>query len=298
MFQYRKLLWILLPLTAVGCAHQQRERWIDTKEAAYSTSVPDNRSSVVVYRQADAIAGPTVNIYVNGQYSGSLQPNAYRQETVCAQNQRFHAEFNKRDTGYRHKLNSGDYYNLPEAAVSFFKVVDDGAGNPVLKSVSPEQAAEEMKGIPRQNHTLSRVAATQQCAVVLKKYDLQAAALFAFDRSDYGSMLPKGKQEIAQISNEIKQNPDLVRSVAVVGHTDPSGKPEYNQKLSVERAETVKRVLAESGLDKRLISAEGRGERELLVENCRTKHPADAAARKQCDQPNRRVEVIVHGEKK
>lgn len=298
MFQYRKLLWMLLPLTAVGCAHQQRESWVGTKEAAYSTSVPDNRSSVVVYRQADAIAGPTVNIYVNGQYSGSLQPNAYRQETVCAQNQRFHAEFTKRDEGYRHKLNSGDYYNLPEAAVSFFKIVDDGAGNPVLQAVSPEQAAVEMKGIPRQNHTLSRVSSAQQCSTVLKKYDLQAATLFAFNRSDYASMLPKGKQEIAEISNEIRQHPDLVRSVVVVGHTDPSGKPEYNQKLSVERAETVKRVLAESGLDNRLITAEGRGERELLVEDCRAKHPTDANARKQCDQPNRRVEVILHGEKK
>lgn len=298
MFQYRNLLWILLPLAAVGCAHQQRESWIDTKEAVYSTSVPENRSSVVVYREADAIAGPTVNIYVNGQYSGSLQPNAYRQETICAQNQRFHAEFTKRDTAYRHKLNSGDYYNLPEAAVSFFKVVDDGAGNPVLRAVSPEQAEVEMKGIPRQNHTLSRVSSTQKCAIVLKKYALQASTLFAFDRSDYAGMLPKGKQEVDQISNEIKQYPDSVTSVAVVGHADPAGKPEYNQKLSVERAETVKRVLVESGLDNRVVSAEGRGERELVVKDCRAKHPADENARKQCDQPNRRVEVILHGEKK
>ena len=289
---------MLLPLAAVGCAHQQKESWVDTKSAAYSTAVPDDRSSVVVYRQADAIAGPTVNIYVNGQYSGSLQPNAYRQETVCAQNQRFHAEFTKSDAGYRHKLNSGDYYNLPEAAVSFFKVVDDGAGNPVLQAVSPEQAAVEMKGIPRQNHTLSRVSGTQQCAIVLKKYDLQVSALFAFDRSDYASMLPQGKQKLAEISDEIRKHPDFVRSVAVVGHTDPEGKPQYNHRLSIDRAETVKRVLVESGLDGRLVSAEGKGERELAVKNCRAKYPANSKERKQCDQPNRRVEVILHGEKK
>ncbi len=298
MFQYRKLLWVLLPLTAVGCASYQKEKWIDTKQAAYSTSVPDNRSSVVFYRQADAISGPTVNIYVNGQYSGSLQPNAYRQETVCAQNQRFYAEFTKSDTGYRNKHNSGDYYNLPDLAVSFFKVVSDSNGHPVLQAVSPEQAEAEMKGIPRQNHTLSRVVSEEQCAVVLKKYSLQTSALFKFDRYDYENMLPKGKQELSAISEEIKQNPDLIRGIAVVGHTDPSGTPAYNQKLSTNRAATVKQVLAESGLDRRLISAEGKGERELVVNDCRKKHPNNAQARKECDQPNRRVEVILHGEKK
>lgn len=298
MFQYRKLLWVVLPFAAVGCASHQKESWVDTKQAAYSTSVPDNRSSVVFYRQADAVNGPAVNIYVNGQYSGSLLPNAYRQETVCAQNQRFHAEFTKNDAGYRNKRQSGDYYNLPDAAVSFFKVVGDRSGQPVLQAVSPEQAEAEMKGIPRQSHTLSRVISDEQCAVVLKKYSLQASALFKFDRYDYNSMLPKGKQELSAISEEIKQNPDLIRGIAVVGHTDPSGESAYNQKLSVNRASTVKQVLVESGLDKRLVSAEGRGERELVVNDCRKKHPGNEQARKACDQPNRRVEVILHGEKK
>ncbi|MDO1510548.1 MULTISPECIES: OmpA family protein [unclassified Neisseria] len=298
MFQYRKLLWVLLPLTAVGCAHHPKESWVDTKQAAYSTSVPDNRSSVVFYRQANAVNGPTVNIYVNGQYSGSLQPNAYRQEVVCAQNQRFHAEFTKRDAGYLNKANAGDYYNLPDSAVSFFKIIDDGAGNPVLQAVSPEQAEVEMKGVKRQNHTLSRVVSKEQCAVILKKYSLQASALFEFDRSDFSSVLPKGKQELAVISEDIKQNPDHISGIAVVGHADPEGSPEYNRKLSVERAATVKTALSESGLDRKLISAEGRGERELVIKNCRKKYPNNAKARQECDQPNRRVEVILHGEKK
>lgn len=298
MFQYRKLWLALLPFAVFGCASHHKESWVDTKQAAYSTSVPDNRSSVVFYRQADAVSGPTVNIYVNGQYSGSLQPNAYRQETVCAQNQRFYAEFTKSDTGYRNKHNSGDYYNLPDAAVSFFKVVGDANGHPVLQAVSPEQAEAEMQGIPRQNHTLSRVVSEAQCAVVLKKYSLQTSALFKFDRYDYDNMLPKGKKELAVISEEIKQHPDLIRGIAVVGHTDPAGTPAYNQTLSINRAATVKKVLAESGLDKRLISAEGKGEREPVIRDCRKKHPGDAQARKECDQPNRRVEVILHGEKK
>ena len=97
-----KQLAVILPLSllAAGCVYQTKEKWVDTTPTAYSTSVPDGRSSVVFYRQADAVEGSTVNIYVNGQYLGSLQPNAYRQETVCAQNQRFFAEFTNNDVGY------------------------------------------------------------------------------------------------------------------------------------------------------------------------------------------------------
>lgn len=294
----RALLWGLLPMAVVtGCAHQQKETWVDTTDAVYSTDVPEGRSSVVFYRPANAVTGPTVNIYVNGQYSGSLQPNAYRQELVCAQNQKFYSDFTRQDAAYYKKANLGDYYNLPEAAVSFFKIIDNGSGKPTLQSVSPEQAEAEMKGVKRQNHTLSRVISPSKCAQVLKKYNLQASALFKFDRAGYQDMLEKGKQEIAAVSADIRNNATTINTIEVIGHTDPEGKPEYNQRLSAQRAETVKRALSESGLDANAITAQGRGEQELLVNDCRKRFPKNAKARQECDQPNRRVEIILHGEK-
>lgn len=292
-----KLAYLLLPLLATGCVYQTKEKWVDTTSTAYNTSIPDDRSSVVFYRQADAVDGPTVNLYVNGEYLGSLQPNAYRQETVCAQNQRFFAEFTRNDDAYNEKANSGDYYNLPEAAVSFFKVVAGQNGHPALQAVSPEQAEQEMKGVQHQNHTLSRVQGVTQCSGVLKKYTLQASALFKFDRASYKDMLPKGKQEIAAVSQDIKQNPNKISAIQVVGYTDPEGTVEYNDKLSLSRAQTVKQALESSGLDPKLITPEGRGKTELVVNDCRKRFPKDAVARQECDQPNRRVEIILHGEK-
>ncbi|VEF03304.1 OmpA family protein [Neisseria canis] len=299
MIQHKKLWLLMLPLLATGCVYKNanREVWTDTTDTVYSTSVPDDKSSVVFYRQADAIEGPTVNVYVNGQYLGSLQPNAYRQETVCAQNQRFFAEFANRDVAYNEKANSGDYYNLPEAAVSFFKIVKGENGRPALQAVSPEQAEQEMKGVQSQHHTLSRVQTAEQCSTVLKKYTLQASALFKFDRSGYKDMLPKGKQEIAAVSEDIKQNPGRISGIQVIGYTDPEGNDQYNNRLSLARAKTVKEALSGSGLDPNLITSEGRGENDLIVTDCRAKHPKDATARKACDQPNRRVEIILHGEK-
>ena len=297
----RNKLWLyVLPiLLAAGCTTPTHKvKWVDTVDAAYSTDIPEERSSVVFYRPADAIEGAAVNIYVNGEYMGSLQPNAYRQETVCAQNQRFFAEFTNTDVAYYEKANFGDYYNLPESAVSFFKVVRGANGKPALLAVSPEQAETEMQGVKRQNHTLSRVVNRKSCGeYVLKKYTLQASALFKFDKSDYQDMLPKGKEEIAAISEDIKQNPNRISSIMVIGHTDPEGSEQYNNELSYRRAVTVKTALAGSGLNQASITPEGRGKRELVVANCRQLHPKNAQARQECDQPNRRVEIILHGQR-
>jgi outer membrane protein OmpA-like peptidoglycan-associated protein len=71
--------------------------------------------------------------------------------------------------------------------------------------------------------------------------------------------------------------------VEVIGHTDTVGSEEDNDRLSVRRAEEVMSWLAGKGFDRSLMSAVGRGERELKVA---TDDNIDSAA-------NRRVEVIV-----
>jgi len=71
--------------------------------------------------------------------------------------------------------------------------------------------------------------------------------------------------------------------VEVTGHTDTVGSEEDNDRLSIQRAEEVLNWLAGQGFDRSLMSASGRGERELkepTVDNF------SSAA-------NRRVEVIV-----
>ena len=71
--------------------------------------------------------------------------------------------------------------------------------------------------------------------------------------------------------------------VQVTGHTDTVGSEEDNDRLSQQRAEEVLGWLASQGIDRSLMSAVGRGERELkepTVDNF------SSAA-------NRRVEVIV-----
>jgi OmpA-OmpF porin, OOP family len=72
-------------------------------------------------------------------------------------------------------------------------------------------------------------------------------------------------------------------AVEVIGHTDTIGSEADNDNLSARRAEEVSNWLVSQGLDPTIMSASGRGERELKEP---TMDNASNAA-------NRRVEVIV-----
>ncbi len=71
--------------------------------------------------------------------------------------------------------------------------------------------------------------------------------------------------------------------VVVIGHTDTQGSDDYNDKLSLDRARTVKQQLIALGFDVKRISVAGRGKRELLVPT------ADGVA----EPRNRRAEILV-----
>lgn len=71
--------------------------------------------------------------------------------------------------------------------------------------------------------------------------------------------------------------------VQVTGHTDRVGNVADNDRLSLQRAETVRAMLVQNGIKATFIRAVGRGEREPLV----------PTADEQPEARNRRVEVIL-----
>jgi OmpA-OmpF porin, OOP family len=69
----------------------------------------------------------------------------------------------------------------------------------------------------------------------------------------------------------------------VNGYTDTSGTLQYNQGLSVRRAQAVAAELVKDGVPRATISIQGFGETHLLV-------PTGAGVR---EPQNRRVEIII-----
>ncbi|MFN9358779.1 MAG: OmpA family protein [Alphaproteobacteria bacterium] len=68
-------------------------------------------------------------------------------------------------------------------------------------------------------------------------------------------------------------------AVLITGHTDTMGSPDYNQRLSMRRANAVKSDLVRQGISAAAISATGKGELELLVQtNDSVKEPQNRRA--------------------
>jgi OOP family OmpA-OmpF porin len=124
-----------------------------------------------------------------------------------------------------------------------------------------------------------------------RRVSFSADSLFTFDQA---SIRPAGKADLDKFAAELKGARFNV--ITVEGHTDRLGSNAYNQKLSVQRAETVKAYLiTSSGVDGTKISAVGKGETAPVTkpEDCKgdKRNPKLIA----CLQPDRRVEVEVVG---
>jgi OOP family OmpA-OmpF porin len=124
-------------------------------------------------------------------------------------------------------------------------------------------------------------------APVPQKVTLKADVLFNFNRS---SLTPADRAKLDDLAGRMSAL--NVEVVIATGHTDPLGSSEYNQKLSVRRADSVKSFLMSKGVDADRIYAEGKGETQQ-VKAC--PKSMSRPARIKCLAPNRRVEIQVVG---
>lgn len=92
---------------------------------------------------------------------------------------------------------------------------------------------------------------------------------------------PESRQTIETVLRELAKRP--AAEIAVIGHTDRVGALEYNDKLSLQRAERVRADFLKRGVAERAVSVAGRGEREPLV----------ATADEVAEARNRRVEINI-----
>jgi OmpA-OmpF porin, OOP family len=128
-------------------------------------------------------------------------------------------------------------------------------------------------------------------AVLLpQKISFSADALFDFDKA---ILKPDAKSMLDELASTLRGAEYDV--ILAVGHADRIGNEQYNQKLSLRRANAVKQYLVSKGIADNRIYVEGKGEAEPVT-------GAECKALKgtkliQCLQPDRRVDVEVTGTK-
>jgi outer membrane protein OmpA-like peptidoglycan-associated protein len=104
-----------------------------------------------------------------------------------------------------------------------------------------------------------------------------------FETGQY-SLKPGAREKLAKVGGIIVAHPGL--KLEVEGHTDSVGGDEYNQRLSEQRADSVRGYLISQGVSADAITARGLGKTSPVTDNI------TAAGR----QRNRRVELVVSGE--
>ena len=96
-------------------------------------------------------------------------------------------------------------------------------------------------------------------AVRIGKEELETLKPIFFE-TDHSRVRHAYYNVLAQIALTLKAHPEIGRC-AVEGHTDDTGPPEWNQKLSVLRAEAVVEFLVGKGVERGRLTAIGHGEK-------------------------------------
>lgn len=127
--------------------------------------------------------------------------------------------------------------------------------------------------------------------VPLRRVSYTAESIFGFDAA---AVQPEGRNALDSFTSELAGA--QYDRITVEGHTDRLGSTDYNQALSMRRAEAVKDYLVRTrGLDAGKVSAVGMGESQPVTkaQDCRgDQRNAKLVA---CLQPDRRVEIEVSG---
>lgn len=100
--------------------------------------------------------------------------------------------------------------------------------------------------------------------------------------SGSATLTAKGNAELKKLVGILKSHPEI-KKISIEGHTDNTGKPESNMKLSEKRVDAAKAYLAKNGIDVSRVITKGFGDTKPVADN------ATAEGRQQ----NRRVEVLV-----
>ena len=127
---------------------------------------------------------------------------------------------------------------------------------------APEQAAAQSSGTPQ-------APAARPALSLLIQFDFNSA-----------KVKPESLQALGNLAQALKSRELSASKFAIEGHTDARGRADYNLKLSQQRADAVRDLLATEGVDAGRLQATGKGSSELA-------NSADPFAAE-----NRRVRIV------
>ena len=129
--------------------------------------------------------------------------------------------------------------------------------------------------------TSSEADVKQEFGPALEAQPKRPVSFYLYFQRDTDEFAPESKDLVRQIFAEIARRP--APEIVIIGHTDRVGSMQYNDALSLRRAERCRDELIKLGIPKVRISVAGRGFRE----------PEVPTADQVSEPRNRRVEISV-----
>jgi outer membrane protein OmpA-like peptidoglycan-associated protein len=150
------------------------------------------------------------------------------------------------------------------------------------------RAAEEKQEHAENDQAALRAKLSDQLNTILQTHDSVRGLIVnmsdvLFDTGKY-TLKPGAREKLAKVAGILLAYPGL--AIEVGGYTDNVGTDAINQKLSENRADSVRAYLVQQGVATASVTAKGFGNTDPVAEN------DDASGRQQ----NRRVELVVSGE--
>jgi OmpA-OmpF porin, OOP family len=248
----------------------------DTYAAA--KSVASEQTRLVLYRApldtdtpADKLG--VVSVYLNDRYHASLQKSAF--SVIClAGNKvdvrtRFLADVT---ADIRPELDTRHALAMKGGQSVFLRIAETAEQKTRIEVVTPQVAGKDLAEAKQQMHTLSRVPGTQPCREADDTriaYDpnvitFGSDAIFEPKQTDIHALSAQGRQELKHIIQKInvKYKTFADVKVHVIGFADDENDETSNQRISQERAKSVRAYFKSQGLRSTALTFEGKGSQE------------------------------------
>ncbi|WP_140920426.1 OmpA family protein [Limnobaculum xujianqingii] len=245
--------------------------------------VSESLAQVVFYRTTGGADVGVSNVYIDREFQGALRNGEFT--VFCVEPGKHIIEAYADDApNYGGKetpksiarLNGGKTYFIETNSVP-------GVGTPI--AVTRTQAESKLFGY-KGGATINRASAVRACDYI--GGSPLGNVLFSFAGKNVSDIEAGGVEIVQNMANHINGLP-AGSNVNIVGHADPVGNASFNQKLSVQRAETVKKMLISYGVSPSVLSVSGQGANNPTVD-C-TGLPNNE--RNFCNRANRRVDTMI-----
>ncbi|WP_156294214.1 OmpA family protein [Serratia oryzae] len=225
-------------------------------------------------------------IYVDRELQSALKPGEFSVFCVAPGTHTVESYFNDQP-GYQGKQKPSHQLAM-KAGETYFLQVNPGSKGTTTALADRAIAEPLLKPLRKQTRIVNRASQVKPCEYVMgaNVASIQESVLFQFGQSGAKAILPESQAKLRTVIDFVKQGSGTAE-IELYGYTDAVGHTESNQRLSEARAQTVRNVLIQGGVEPSSIMAtEGKGVAQN-AEGCVAGRTAG------CNINSRRVDIVV-----